>query len=302
MRRFTDRVAVITGGASGIGRAIAVRAAREEMRMVLADVEEDALHQVAHSLRQSGASVLPVVTDVSRREDVEALAQQTLNAYGAVHLLVNNAGVAHGAGTVWETSLADWEWVIGVNLWGVIHGVRTFVPIMLAQDTECHIVNTASAAGLVCPLDAGPYAVSKFGVVALSETLYQNFAATGAKVKVSVLCPGMVRTAIVDSERNRPPGLDGPTPKMPTRSPEEDDARWQQIDAGFSRYGGVVSADHVVELLFEGIRDERLYILTHKDAIKREIRSRMESIVNERNPEVLRNRKSPQSDEPPRET
>ena len=170
MQEFKDRVAVITGAASGIGRGLAERCAQEGMKVVLADVEEAALAQTALEFSAAGATLLAVRTDVSRAGDLETLAQQTLKAFGAVHLLVNNAGVGAG-GTIWDSTLADWEWVIGVNLWGVIHGLRTFVPIMLAQTTEAHIVNTASIAGLLPYHPGASYQVTKHAVVALSEQL-----------------------------------------------------------------------------------------------------------------------------------
>src|SRR5438552_10271105 len=201
MKEFKDKVAVITGAASGIGRALADRCVREGMKVVLADVEPEPLTNTEASLKAAGATVLAVRTDVSQASDVEALAQKTLDAFGAVHLLCNNAGVATGA-SIWESTIADWEWVVGVNLWSVIHGVRIFVPIMLAQDTECHIVNTASISGLVSLPRTSIYAVTKHGVVTLSEVLHRELAERGGKVKVSVLCPALVKTQIVDCARN----------------------------------------------------------------------------------------------------
>ena len=207
MKEFKGKVAVITGAASGIGRGIAERCAQESMKVVLADVEKNALAQTAAEMHATGATVLAVLTDVSKASDVEVLAQKTLDAFGAIHVVCNNAGV-DAIGSSWESMLNDWQWVMGVNLWGVIHGVRVFVPIMLAQDTEGHIVNTASIAGLLPyhPLSAS-YHVTKHGVVALSEQLYHELAQRGAKVKVSVLCPGGVSTRIMDAERNRPTAL-----------------------------------------------------------------------------------------------
>src|SRR4051812_40433940 len=175
MKDFKSRVAVITGAASGIGRALAERCASAGMKVVLADVEPGALAEAEASLRAGGGTTLAVRTDVSQAKDVEALAQQTLKAFGAVHLLCNNAGVAT-SGLAWESSLPDWEWVLGVNLWGVIHGVRSFVPIFLAQGTECHIVNTASMSGLVSFPRCSLYGVTKHGVVTLSETLHHDLA------------------------------------------------------------------------------------------------------------------------------
>lgn len=204
MREFAGKVAVITGAASGIGFALAERAAGAGMRLVVADVEEPALARAEAMLRAAGATLRAVPTDVARAPDVEALAQATLSAFGAVDLLCNNAGVSLPR-TVTSASLADWEWILGVNLWGVIHGVRTFLPIMLAQGTEGHVVNTASLAGLVAGT-LGPYSVTKHAVVALSESLYYTLAGQGAKVGVSVLCPGYVVTRIAEAARNRPAG------------------------------------------------------------------------------------------------
>src|SRR5689334_1941764 len=171
MKDFAGKVAVVTGAASGIGRALADRCAQEGMKVVLADVEESALVRAADEFRATGAPILAVRTDVSKAEDVEALARKTVETFGGVHLLFNNAGVGAGT-TAWETSLRDWEWVLGVNLWGVIHGLRSFVPIMLSQGSEGHIVNTASIAGLVLGPGLAAYKVSKHGVISLSETLY----------------------------------------------------------------------------------------------------------------------------------
>ena len=180
MKEFKGKVAVITGAASGIGRAIAERCAREGMKVVLADIEEEALSQAEEEMKAEGATVLAALTDVSKAGDVEALAQKTLDTFGAVHLLCNNAGVLPGRDFLWERTLNDWEWVLGVNLWGVIHGTRVFVPVMLEQGTECHIVNTASAAGLLSIPYLGIYNVTKHAVVALTETLHRELRLRGA--------------------------------------------------------------------------------------------------------------------------
>ncbi|HXV08802.1 MAG TPA: SDR family NAD(P)-dependent oxidoreductase, partial [Burkholderiales bacterium] len=163
MKEFKDKVAVVTGGASGLGLAMARRFAAEGMKLVLADVEEEALRRVELELRKAGVPVIGIWTDVSRSQDIERLAEKALATFGAVHVLCNNAGVAP-SGAVWENTVADWEWVLGVNVWGVIHGVRTFLPIMLRQDTECHVVNTASVAGLLSVPNMGIYCVSKHAV------------------------------------------------------------------------------------------------------------------------------------------
>jgi NAD(P)-dependent dehydrogenase (short-subunit alcohol dehydrogenase family) len=181
VKEFKGKVAVITGAASGIGRGMAERSVSEGMKVVLADVDEERLAKAENELKSQGGTVLTVATDVSKRSDVERLAQKTVDAYGQVHLLVNNAGIGAG-GSPWEATWNDWEWAMGVNLWGVIHGVKVFTPLMLAQNTECHIVNTASAAGLVVGGASAPYSVTKHGVVALSESLYLGLQRRGALV------------------------------------------------------------------------------------------------------------------------
>jgi NAD(P)-dependent dehydrogenase (short-subunit alcohol dehydrogenase family) len=207
VKEFTGKVAVITGSASGMGRAVAERASREGMKVVLADVEQKALDRAVGELKAEGAQVLGVRTDVSKPEDLQALARKTMETFGGVHLLHNNAGVGGGS-AIWETSLADWKWTLNVNLWGPIYGIWAFLPIMLKQDTECHIVNTSSMGGLMSsPFVGGGYCVSKFGVIALSETLSHEMKLMGAKIGVSVLCPGVVNTRIGQAARNRPAEL-----------------------------------------------------------------------------------------------
>jgi NAD(P)-dependent dehydrogenase (short-subunit alcohol dehydrogenase family) len=215
MRDVAGKVAVITGAASGIGRGMAESFAAAGMKVVLSDVEEEALTETADALRDEGADVHAVVTDVSKAEQVQALADESVKRFGAVHVLCNNAGIGIPSGPSWETTLDDWKWTIDVNLMGVIHCVRSFVPIMLELESESHIVNTASIAGLVAGADMASYAVTKFGVVALSEHLYLELEGAGAKTKVSVLCPGFVATKIMDSERNRPADRQDASP-MPT--------------------------------------------------------------------------------------
>ena len=204
MNIFADRVAVVTGAASGIGRALAERFAREKMRLVLADVEDGALQKTASAMREAGADAIAQVVDVSKQSDVEQLADLAYSSFGAVHVLCNNAGVAGGGAPVWEQSPATWEWVLGVNLWGVIHGVHSFVPRMLASGLEGHVVNTASAAGLRTGPFMAPYHASKHAVVALSESLHFDLQLAQAKVEASVLCPAFVKTQLPDSTRNQP--------------------------------------------------------------------------------------------------
>jgi NAD(P)-dependent dehydrogenase (short-subunit alcohol dehydrogenase family) len=275
MQEFKYKVAVITGAASGLGRAMAERCVQEGMKVVLADVELEPLAETEASMKASGATVLAVRTDVSQPSDVEALAQKTLEAFGAVHLLFNNAGVATGPCAVWESTIADWEWIIGVNLWGVIHGVRIFVPIMLDQDADCHIVNTASVAGLISGPELGAYKVTKHAVVTLSETLYHELAQLGARIKVSVLCPGVVSTRIMESERNRP----GHSPTTEPRDPASA-ARWEAFRR---RVAAGMPPGHVADLVFDAIGTDRFYILTHPE-LQASVRSRMEDILEGRSP------------------
>src|SRR5439155_3353594 len=281
MKDFQGKVAVVTGAASGIGRALAGKSAQERMKVVLADVEESALKEAEEELQASGAQVLAVCTDVSQAEEVEALAKITFETYGAVHLLFNNAGVAAGT-TVWESSLADWQWVLGVNLWGVIHGIHFFVPRMLAQDTEGHIVNTASSAGLVSSSGLGIYKVSKHGVVTLSETLALELAARGARLKVSVLCPEWVNTRIIDAERNRPQALRN-APEEQRMTPDER-AVMEQVVRQLAQSG--LEPSQVAEMVFDAIRQEKFYILTHPTT-KQAVQWRMEAILQERLPTDL---------------
>jgi NAD(P)-dependent dehydrogenase (short-subunit alcohol dehydrogenase family) len=274
MKEFKGKVAVITGAASGIGRALADRSVQAGMKAVLADVEVEALAETEAGLKASGATVLAVPTDVSQARDVAALAQKTLEVFGAVHLLCNNAGVGTEA-AIWESTLEEWDWVMGVNLWDVIHGVRAFVPLMLAQDTECHVVNTASMAGLISGPGLGAYKVTKHAVVSLSETLHHELAKRGAKVRVSVLCPGIVNTRIMESARNRPGHLPPTAPLGPASG-----ARWealrQLVPAG-------TPPVQVADAVFAALREDRFYILTHPEG-KEAIRTRMEDILQERFP------------------
>lgn len=273
MKTFRDRVAVVTGAASGIGRALAERFAAEGMKVVLADVEDAALAATARALKDGGATVLSVRTDVAKAAEIEALADAAYSAYGAVHVLCNNAGVG-GTGRTWEVSEAEWEWVLGVDLWSVIHAVHTFVPRMRASGDEGHVVNTASVAGLVAGPGMGPYNVSKFGVVALSETLHHELAMEGSKLKVSVLCPAWVATKIIDSDRNRPAAVAAP-PSDPGAEAMKEMARGLVA-------GGLPPA-RVAELVLAAIRDEQFYILTHPEFTPI-VRQRMETLLEQQNP------------------
>jgi len=258
MQDVQGRVAVVTGAASGIGRGMCEAFVDAGMRVVLADVERGALERTTDELRARGAEVHAVVTDVSKPEQVDALAAETLHHFGAVHVVCNNAGVGTETTPSWSGTLDDWTWVLGVNLMGVIHGVRTFLPILIDRGEGGHIVNTASLAGLVTGGNT-PYAVSKFGVVALSEGVYLELKQGGYRPSISVLCPGFVNTRILDAGRNRPPELGHTTP--PTTGPVADVFReWftEQLRQGLDprRVG-----DHVLA----AIRDDRFYILTHPE-------------------------------------
>ena len=264
-------VAVITGAASGIGRGMAERFAAEGMTVVLADIEKEPLTKLETDLRAKGATVLAVRTDVSNAADVENLAVQTLDTFGAVHILCNNAGVVCSR-PIWEHTVADWEWVLGVNLWGVIHGIRAFVPRMLAQEAKCHIVNTASILGLVRGPGEGIYKVSKHGIVALSETLADELEQKGSQIQVHVLCPGWVRTGILDSARNRPGTLQNPSEKKHRREVIGDSRNVRaEMEAGMSP---AEVADHVYDAIQNGI----FYIHTHPEH-KAWIQARMKGIL-----------------------
>jgi len=252
MQDFAGRVAVITGGASGIGRAMAFRFAAEGMQLVLADIEEPVLAATVADLAAGGARVIGVPTDVSVLADVQQLAARTLDEFGAVHVVCNNAGVA--GGTVAHASPELWDWVLGVNLFGVIHGCSTFVPILLEQDVG-HIVNTASIAGLGGVGAFGVYCTSKFAVVGLSESLHHELTALGSAVKVSVLCPGFLDTNIYSSDRNMPGDVRASSPDTAI-APESIDAIKAIVP------GPEVAA----EAVFEAVRDERFYVLTHERA------------------------------------
>jgi NAD(P)-dependent dehydrogenase (short-subunit alcohol dehydrogenase family) len=249
------RVAVVTGAASGIGFGLSERFAGEGMKVVMADVEAPALAEAAEVLLGRGAEVLPVVTDVSRSDQVEALRDRALDAFGAVHVLCNNAGVSGITRSVWEMTGPEWEWVLGVNLWGVINGVRAFVPVLLEQDAS-HIVNTASVAGVVTGA-LGAYSVTKHGVVALTESLYFQLRMRGAHVGVSVLCPSWVRTRILESDRNRPVEL-GPAPEPDPLTRQVREVVGSLVETGMSP--SEVAA-HVVEAIQTG----RFYVLTAPD-------------------------------------
>jgi NAD(P)-dependent dehydrogenase (short-subunit alcohol dehydrogenase family) len=275
MEKLRGRVAVVTGAASGIGLALAERFADEGMRVVMADVEAAALDIAAAAVRAKTASVLAVHIDVSHADDVERLARETYAAFGAAHVVCNNAGVAV-FGAAHEHSLADWQWVMGVNLWGVIHGVRAFVPRMLAGGDEGHIVNTASMAGLTTAPFMSVYDVTKHGVVALSESMFKEFEATGASIGVSVVCPGLINTSITRSSRNRPPELAEEGKAGPMAQ-----AFGQELAARLTR--GCPPSE-VAEQVVRGIREKQFYIVPAQPEIRESATLRARDIIELRNP------------------
>jgi NAD(P)-dependent dehydrogenase (short-subunit alcohol dehydrogenase family) len=281
MKQFKGRTAVITGAGSGFGLQTALLAAREGMNVVLADVQADALDAAAEQLRALGAPVLAVRVDVSDGTQVGALAAGTMDRFGAPHLVFNNAGVGAG-GLIWEHSERDWQWVLGVNVMGVAHGVRCFVPAMLEAaradaSYEGHVVNTASMAGLLNAPNMGAYNVSKHAVVSLSETLYQDLALVTDQVSASVLCPYFVPTGIHQSHRNRPQALADASAK-PTRS-----QRVAQAMTSRAVESGRVSAAQVAAFVFDAVRDKRFYIYSHPKALAA-VQTRLEDILLARNP------------------
>lgn len=276
---FKGKTAVLTGAGSGFGLECARIGARLGMNLVLVDVQQDALDKASAEVAAMGAEVLSFQLDVSDAAQMEAMGQAVLARFGAPHLVFNNAGVGSG-GLIWENTVKDWEWVLGVNVMGVVHGVRIFTPMMLeaaAKDPswQGHIVNTASMAGLLNPPNMGVYNVSKHAVVSLSETLYQDLGLVTDQIGASVLCPYFVATGISQSHRNRPAGLDA---EKPTRS-----QLIQQAMTGKAVGSGKVSAADVAQLVFEGVAQNQFYIYSHPKAIQA-VQTRLEDIVQARNP------------------
>jgi NAD(P)-dependent dehydrogenase (short-subunit alcohol dehydrogenase family) len=279
MNSFKGGTAVITGAASGFGLETSRLAAQRGMNVVMADVQQDALDRAAAEIAALGAAVLPYRLDVAKAAEVEALGAATLARFGAPHIVFNNAGVGAG-GLIWENTVADWDWVIGVNVMGVAHGIRVFTPMMLAAAEKDpayrgHIVNTASMAGLLSPPNMGVYNVSKHAVVTMSETLYQDLRLVTEQIGASVLCPFFVPTGITASQRNRPQAL---AAGQPTRS--------QLIGKAMSERAvghGKVSAADVAGFVFDAIAAGRFYIYSHPNALA-SVQTRLEDVVQARNP------------------
>ena len=271
-----DQVAVVTGGASGIGLGLALRFARAGLRIILADVEQAALDRAARQVAALGVDVLGVRTDVSSAESVEGLAEQAMDRFGGVDVLCANAGVMQALGPVWERPVEDFEWVFGVNLWGPIHCVRSFVPRMLAKGSPGHVVITASMSGLTVVPGNAAYQISKHGAIGLAETLCLEL--EDEPVGVSVLCPGFVPTGILTSDRNRPNDL-----RNETAPPARPMAGGWTGDATEGLRAIARSPEEIADRVFEAIRGDQFWILTHENARER-IRTRMETILEGRNP------------------
>ncbi len=269
MHPLSGRVAAVTGAASGLGKAMALAFASEGMHLALADVDEENLNGTLDEVLSRNVKGFAMRLDVSKAAEVDAFAERTVAELQGVHLVCNNAGVSV-SGAVWEHGELDWEWILGVNLRGVVNGVRAFTPHLIRQD-EGHIVNTASVAGLISPPGMGAYCVTKHAVVALSEALHHDLRERGSKVGVSLLCPAYVPTRIAESERNRPREL-GVSLKG------EKDARLKKAVAS-----GKLSADDVARAVVAAVKVNRFYILTHP-AIKGAIRARLEDVLDERAP------------------
>ncbi len=250
------KVAVVTGAASRIGKALATRFVEEGMKVVLADVERDSLREVTREFESAGAEVLPVRTDVVQADDLSALAEATLERFGKVHVLCNNAGVFAG-GLCWKAPPSDWEWVLGVNVFGIIHGLRAFVPIFLEQNEPGHIVNTVSMAGLINTPYSGPYNVSKHAAMSLTETLYHELRMNQSPVGVSALCPELVRTGIGRAERNRPAHLKRPEGTESAEQAFVEETIKTSIETG-------VDPSRMAARVVEGIRADRFYLLAEE--------------------------------------
>jgi len=273
MKELKGKVAAVTGAASGLGRSMALAFATEGMDVALADVDDRNLNSVENEIQNLGVRAIALKMDVSRGEQVEAFRDQAITRLGGVHVVCNNAGVSP-LGAAWECSVADWQWTLGVNLWGVIHGIRAFTPHLIAQN-EGHIVNTASVSGLISPPGASAYNVTKHAVVTLSETLHHELREKNSRVGVSVLCPAYVSTGISNSERNRPKDLPASERSAETL------ARQAMLKKAVA--SGKITADQVAQAVVAAIKEERFYILTHA-RIKGAIQARMEDILEGRAP------------------
>ena len=283
MKDFAGRVAVVTGAASGMGLAFAQRFADEGMNVVLADIESEPLAMAEASITAKGMKAVAVRTNVFKEEDIKALADRAFSEFGNVHVLCNNAGVASGRGGEhsWDRPLADWEWVFGVDFMGVLHGIRHFLPRMLENGDEGHIVNTASLAGLLPSFD--PYAVAKHGVVSITEGLFQELRGMNAKISASVLCPGWINTNILDSSRRNRPEEFGPAIDEANMTPEEQ----QGLAAVRDLLKTGIPPEEVARRVKEAMVEQQLYIIPAQPYFFEILKGRYDNIVNERNPVAM---------------
>lgn len=275
MDELEGKIAVITGAASGIGRAMADRFAATGMRVVMADVEADALDAAAAQVADGGAEVLSVRTDVADRSSVDALAAATIDRFGVPNIVCNNAGVSGSFGPIWEATDTDWQWVLGVNLMGVVHGLQAFVPAMVAGGQPGHIVNTSSVLGLSTG-GGSIYSVTKHAVTRLTEGLWYDLRAANSAVSASVLCPGLIATRIVSAARNRPEHLSDSEV-----DPSEAEAAKQRMEAAqayFEQAG--MPPSEVADMVLDAVRADRFYVLTHPDMILGQVTSRMQGILD----------------------
>ncbi len=273
MQDLADRVAVITGAASGIGQGLARRFAREGMKLVLADIEEAALLEVEKELRLGGTSVLAVKTDVSRKASVFALADRAFDAFGRVHIVCNNAGVSGGLGHIWDIPDQDWEWIMAVNVSGVLHGIQAFVPRMIEHGEEGLILNTSSVVGLTTGTSS-VYGVTKHAVSRMTEGLHYDLRAAGSKLRAAVLVPGATATNILYADRNRPQDL------LVPRNEEAQAALIQRRQTRHERLQEIgMTPEQLADITLEGIRQDRLYIIADPERTAREVRLRLEGIL-----------------------
>jgi NAD(P)-dependent dehydrogenase (short-subunit alcohol dehydrogenase family) len=278
MKDLTDKVAVITGAASGIGKGLASQFAKEGMKLVLADIEERPLAETEQELRAQGAHTLAVVTDVSKSESVFTLADRAFETFGNVHVLCNNAGVAGGIGHVWEIQAQDWDWIMSVNFSGVLYGIQAFVPRMIAQNEEGVIINTTSVVGLTTGTTS-VYGITKHAITRLTEGLHYDLQAAGSKLKAALLVPGATATNILFSDRNRPDAL------KVERDEETQAALMERRRTRHERVQQIgMQPEAVGKIVVQAIRDGRFYILADPERTKRSVRLRLEGILNETGP------------------
>ncbi|MFX0202773.1 MAG: SDR family NAD(P)-dependent oxidoreductase [Candidatus Hodarchaeota archaeon] len=279
MKEFKNKVVVVTGAASGIGKGLASHCVERGMKVVLADIEEAPLQETKQSFQDQGAEVLAIRTDVSKLPDVEVLAEKTIETYGSVDLLFNNAGVIGALGLPWESTQSDWQWIIGVNLWGIIHGIKVFVPIMLRQGSDCHIVNTASIAGL-STVPVAAYAMTKHGIIGLTEALYLQLREVNARIGVSVLCPRVIRSRIHESDRNRPAEL-----RNEVESPPLTPQQQVTLERFLKMLETAMTPEQYAEKVFNAIEEDKFYVFS-EDKYRENIQQRMGIILGEGSPEL----------------